>query len=106
MIVLSQLPEIICRPSGVTATELTVLECPKSVRRARPLANSHTLMVLSALPEITCWPSGVTATELTQCGYPENVRSNAAGERLDQAASSEAAPFQLPEAAASRDSIE
>ncbi len=63
--VLSLLPEIICFPFGLTATDVTVNRCPKNVCFSAPEAASHILIELSLAAEITWVLSGEKHTDLT-----------------------------------------
>ena len=49
--VLSSLPEAMYLPSGLHATEFTLLVWPSRVLMSLPLSASHILTVLSLLPE-------------------------------------------------------
>src|SRR5438874_1621008 len=43
LMVLSQLPETACKPSGEKAIDCTLFECPESVRMSCPVGTSHNL---------------------------------------------------------------
>merc|ERR1719336_2271674 len=57
LIVLSRLPETICRLSPEKATLKTSLVCPWNVRTVAPVFRSHSLMVRSHEPDSANWPS-------------------------------------------------
>ena len=57
-------------PSGLKATEVTVLEWPERVRKREPEEASQSLMELSQLAEARDLPSGLKATEVTGREWP------------------------------------
>src|SRR5215510_3512641 len=65
LIVPSELPETIHRPSGLKITELTQDLWPVSVARNRPVFAFHNFNVASRLPLASHFPSGLNATHMT-----------------------------------------
>jgi hypothetical protein len=61
----AELPETICCPSGLKATERTILACPASDATSFLEGKVHTFTNLSLLPETICCPSGLKATDQT-----------------------------------------
>src|SRR6266850_6567707 len=55
-------------PSGENATDLTLSECPFSVRFSVPVRTSRIRIVLSAIPHAITRPSGEKATDQTASG--------------------------------------
>jgi hypothetical protein len=62
------------RPSGVTATALTMFVWPSRVRSVWPVSKSQSIRVRSYEPDNARCPSGVTATAQTLSG-PSKVRN-------------------------------
>ena len=72
--VLSRLPETIRLPSGLNATLVTALVCPRRVIASCPVLGSQIFIVLSELPETIRLPSGLKAPLLTRLLCPLSVR--------------------------------
>src|SRR5215468_12192342 len=73
LMVLSQLPETIARPSGVNTTAVTCIVWPSKVCASRPVTTRQILIVLSWLAETSHWPSGLKATALTSALCPRRT---------------------------------
>merc|ERR1719181_1302984 len=70
LMVLSRLPETICRLSPEKATLNTSLVCPWKVRAVAPVFKSHNRMVLSHDAESANWPSEDKTTSCTHSLCP------------------------------------
>lgn len=70
---LSSDPDAIFCPSGLYATENTVLECPFKVLVHSLYFASHTFTVWSADPDTIYCPSELYVTEFTVLEYPINI---------------------------------
>jgi hypothetical protein len=73
---LSPLPETICCPSGLKATEKAKFVCPASDATSFLADIDHTFTNLSPLPEKICCPSGLKATEQTVLVWSSQRRNS------------------------------
>src|SRR5262245_3898992 len=73
--VVSLLEEASRRPSGLNATPVTPMLCPRSVRTSSPLAVSQSFTLKSSLPEASRRPLGLKATQVAPRLWPFRVNS-------------------------------
>merc|ERR1719231_1660542 len=74
LMVLSRLPDTICRLSAENATLFTSLACPWKVRTVVPVFRSQRRMVLSQDAERANWPSEESTTSWTGSLWPQSAR--------------------------------